>query len=546
MGVTSFNGFSFLKKTNEQKLLDRPFIKQILLILFLWVLVVAWRPYYFGFYHDDWASVVSIPHTISLFTIKKFLTTDPTRPLYLFIIYVIGLVCGTSPIRWQFTLAFVQLLCSISIMYASTFLLDRMRESIKEETRWCGAIAGILWFVFPWSLGYSAWPVMLPPDIGVVLSVWGIIVAIKSDEKFWNIVLSVSLFSLSWLIYESTWFIWIPVAMLLFSNGILNKIRLYYALKFFTISLVVQVLFVIGNRSLSTGNPTGKHLSLAILSTLKTDVALLRAELVPSLSVALADWKIYIVFGISALAVGMFGNLKRFKYSFSGFVMLAALLTGLILSAILYAAAGYSIEWTGLFSRTTLSISLYLTIASSILFGMAWINASKSIKILAVTGIMAIFIPLTASLANQSILWHKSWIEQQKILNAIPDHVVDLADATTTILMDVPRGTGPVFTFSAFWDISGAVASRKPSLIGILNETTVPHFLATVLRLGEWRTTWDGKVVRQAWCSSPNSPLWGSEAQHVYIWKYPEKKATPLVAPYDSGCSVHSAGFVGD
>ena len=213
----------FKDKSNEQKLLDRPFIKQILLILFLWVLVVAWRPYYFGFYHDDWASVVSIPHTISLFAIKNSLMKDPTRPLYPFIIYVIGLVCGKSPLRWQFTLAFVQLLCSISIMYASTFLLDRMREAVKEETRWCGAIAGILWFVFPWSLGYSAWPVMLPPDIGVVLSVLGIIVAIKSDEKIWNIVLSVSLFSLSWLIYESTWFIWVPVAILLLKNGFLNK-----------------------------------------------------------------------------------------------------------------------------------------------------------------------------------------------------------------------------------------------------------------------------------------------------------------------------------
>jgi hypothetical protein len=110
--------------------------------------------------------------------------------------------------------------------------------------------------------------------------------------------------------------------------------------------------------------------------------------------------------------------------------------------------------------------------------------------------------------------------------------VVNLANRQSLILVDAPRGTGPVYTFSAFWDISGAIIPRMTEYV---NEKK-PHAFATVARTGEWRTTWDGVIVRQAWCFAPDSPLWGLEATKLYLWKYPGQEAISVAAPYDSGC----------
>jgi hypothetical protein len=54
------------------------------------------------------------------------------------------------------------------------------------------------------------------------------------------------------------------------------------------------------------------------------------------------------------------------------------------------------------------------------------------------------------------------------------------------------------------------------------------------------RTSWDGRVVRQAWCSSPDSTLWELPAERAFLWRYAEKDAVPLQAGFAIGC-VQSA-----
>lgn len=164
---------------------------------------------------------------------------------------------------------------------------------------------------------------------------------------------------------------------------------------------------------------------------------------------------------------------------------------------------------------------------------MAWINADIMIKRVLIVSLIGIIIPLGISLLYQSKLWGKAWQEQQEILDALPQSVVDLASPSSLILFDIPHGTPPVHTFSSYWDISGAVILRMGSFVKLEE----PYAYASVARSSEWLTTWDGKIVRQYWCNNPTNPLWGLEASQLYKWIYPNTEALELVAPFEYGCN---------
>lgn len=499
-----------------------PIPKSLVLVLIVWLLLVAWRPFFFGFYHDDWSSVaLPLDRSSDLLTLLK---GDPGRPLYLIVLYGLRAVFKDHFEIWQLALALIHLFSAIGIYVAMTYLYN---GNDRNGGRSCGAVAAVLWLVVPWSLGYSAWAVMLPPDLGMLLAICAIIVVVKPGINTKRVCFSIGLLIASWLIYEATWMVWFPFAVLLLVRSFERNELRRYAMQFFILALVAQGLFVVFNRIASTQSLQGKKLSANILATLDTDWHLFLNQLLPSLvGKDLMEWS------LALLLVCVIANLPRWISSPSKWMQPICMLIGMATSVLIYAAAGYGIEWTGLFSRVTLSISFWLVFLFAGLFAMAWGGAARPVKLLALIGLLGVLSPLTYSTVQQSMLWKKSWDEQQQILRALPQSVINLANRQTLILVDAPRGTGPVYTFSAFWDISGAIILRMPEYV---NDKKPPVF-ATMARKGEWRTTWDGVMVRQAWCHSPDSPIWGLETSKLYLWEYPAQNAVAVVAPYDSGC----------
>ncbi len=496
----------------------------IFIVCMLWLGLVAWRPMVFGFYHDDWSSVAQpLDRSGSL---GEALIADPSRPLYLIILYVLRFFLTDKVVLWQALLALVHLLNALAIyrLVVCIFMDEPRRDRLLV-----GALAATLWLAYPWSLGYSAWAIMLPPDIGILLAILGVTQVMRPEPSGKRIAEALALLSLSWLIYESTWLMWLPFSLLFLARAYRHPESRLPAWRFFWLSCLLQGLFVFANRVISAQSLHGKKLSANVLATLSTDAHLFLNQLLPALPG-------FLLIGVclALLLSGVLLNLGRRIVIPMHILALASMLLGLSLSLLIYAAAGYAIEWTGLFSRVTLPISFWLSMIFACLFVLAWSGAPPYQKVIVLLASLGMTLPLCNSLIQQSRLWAKSWEQQQLILSALPQSVVDLANRQSLLLVDIPRGVAPVFTFSAFWDISGAVIARMSNYV----PDKKPHAFATVLRREEWRTTWDGKVVRQYWCHAPESPLWGMDARQVYMWTYPDVQATAMQAPFDIGCGT--------
>lgn len=487
-----------------------------------WLGLVAWRPMLFGFYHDDWSSL-ALPLDRSA-SLAELLVADPGRPLYIIILYALRFFLSEKAVLWQALLSIVHLMNALAIyrLVTCVFTDERQRDRLLA-----GTLAAALWLTYPWSLGYSAWAIMLPPDISLLLAILGITQAMRPEADGKSIAVAMALLSLSWLIYESTWLMWLPFSLILLARSLGHAGSRLFAWRFFWMSCLLQGFFIITNRMVFAQSAHSKKLSVNILSTLDTNSHLFINQLLPAVPGYLV-----IAGCLAALLVCILLNLGRVLTTPMRLLALACMLFGLSMSVLIYAAAGYAIEWTGLFSRVTLPISFWLSMIFACLFLLAWSGAARWRKIIVLLASLGVILPLCYSLIQQSRLWAKSWEEQQRILTALPQSVVDLANQQSLLLVDIPRGTAPVFTFSAFWDISGAVVPRMPNYV----YDKKPHVFATVLRKDEWRTTWDGKVVRQYWCRAPDSPLWAMDARQVYMWTYPNVQATKMHAPFEVGC----------
>ncbi len=490
----------------------------------LWLVLVAWRPMLFGFYHDDWSSV-ALPLDRSS-SVAELLIADPARPLYIIILYVLRFVFTDKVMLWHALLALVHLLNALAIY---RLVVCIFMDEPRRDRQLVGALAATLWLAYPWSLGYSAWAIMLPPDIGLLMAILGVTQVMRPGANSKGIAVALALLSLSWLIYESTWLMWLPFSLLLLARAVRHPESRLLAWRFFWMSCLLQGLLIIVNRVISAQSLHGKKLSANVLATLGTDSHLLLNQLLPALSG-------HLVIGV-CLALLLSGGLLNLSRSLAApmrILALVSMLLGLSLSVLIYAAAGYAIEWTGLFSRVTLPISFWLSVVFASLFVLAWSGAAPYRKVIVLLASLGMMLPLCHSLVEQSRLWTKSWEEQQSILTALPQSVVELANRQSLLLVDIPRGTAPVFTFSAFWDISGAIVPRMTNYV----PDKKPHAFATVLRQEEWRTTWDGDIVRQYWCNAPDRPLWGMDAKQVYLWTYPDAQATAMQAPFDIGCGT--------
>lgn len=495
----------------------------MLVLLAAWLILVLPRAAWFGFYHDDWSSVVLPPGRSA--SLGLLLADDPGRPLYVLTLHVLRPLLGHDVVLWQILLAVIQLLNAWAMASIAASLSARTN---RDDGRWLGAMAGSLWLVVPWSLGYSAWSVMLPPDIGMLLALVAIARLVRPGANTSDVNSAVGLLFLSWLIYEATWMIWLPFALVLWLRAGDRADARRLALRFLFSGGALQALFVLWNRLISAHAVAGKKLSSDILAVLQTDHYLLGHQLLDSLV-----WHRVFVLALALLLAAALLNIPRWMREPHRYLLPVCMLLGVALSAVIYAAAGYAIEWTGLFSRSTLPISVWLVLCFVGVFSLGWSGGARLTRALLVASLIGTVVPLAGTLWGQSLQWKASWDEQQRILSALPRSVVDLAGPHSLILADVPRGPAPVFTFDAFWDISGAITLRMPLARA---QAARGHMVATVLRPGEWRTTWDGTRVTQYWCSAPDSPLWSLPARRVYLWRYPQQQAGALTAPYDSGC----------
>lgn len=499
-------------------------VAPIIFILTTWLISVSWRPFLFGFYHDDW-STINLP--IDSTPLIQLLSDDITRPIYVLIIYALRLIFGPNAFVWQAFDAIINLVCSLSI-YMLFVSVMKSPSANDFSVRIGGGGAAILWLLFPWAFGYSAWPIMSPPMIGMALTCIGLSMLFLEEAKTSYKIFGAVFVVLAWLIYEAFWFVWVPFAVISFLRELKNKnIRRQYLISISILGLM-QTFAILLNRVLSSVSKASKTFNISMFDTFVSNVELLPAKLKDLLGNMYYLLGLVLIFLIIAAITASY---KR-KKSIYAFFSCLSLLFGFIGAVLLYSAAGYTLELKGLFSRTMICTSLYLAFFGGVLLQLASSDKSRITRYVSIflTSIIAIVFFVTS--VNESKYWINSWKAQKEIIENLPISMVELLEPDSIVLANIDRSIIHYDTFGAYWDISGLVYTR----IKINKAAFNNHAYATVLQKEKWYTTWDGNEVVQYFCDNLNQPLWKLKATKAYIWNYPQPELHLLEKPFKSGC----------
>lgn len=300
-----------------------------LFLLAVWIILIAWMPFVFEFYYDDWASVALPLDRYG--DLKTLLEQDPARPLYEASLYFLRPILNPYSELWHFLLALIHFFSAIAIASTASFLFTNNRKDGEV----LGSAAGVLWMAFPWSLGYCAWPIMLPPNLAMLFTVLAFWILVRPQLNMSKVNFSVLMLTASWLIYEATWMFWLPLSLVLFVRAISRQESTRYAIQFTVRAMALQLLFIAWNRFVSGTSAHAKTLSADLVAAMDVNVRLLSSQLLPSIE-ALKILGFAMLLCLPCLIM----NRKQWIKTPSIWSVPIFMLFGLLLSTVIYAVGG--------------------------------------------------------------------------------------------------------------------------------------------------------------------------------------------------------------
>jgi hypothetical protein len=491
-------------------------------VLCVWLGLTAWRPLVLGFYGDDWWSIALPVQQLSLLSMIE---ADRARAPSLLLYWALRHGLAGSAAGWQAFAAGVNLSCALMIVA----VVSRVGGSSGFLDRWSGAAAACLWLAAPWSLPYTAWPVMAVPllTVAVLASSAALLLSRRCATSTAGAAAAVP-YLLGCLIYEAIWGAFVPVVLSLALVRLRARAPLRPVLAYAIAAGVGQVLLFILNRLLSTGSMAKQISSVAVeLALYSFQIAPFQiAEAIGALSpVALAA---------TAVLAGAFIGVSFINRDVVPASIVAASLLGIAIVIVVHAAAGYGTRFVDdLIGRTAMVPTFWLAIG----FGAVARGAFADGRILRLCGTMAVAAILTVlaiSLLGRTREWAKGWTQERAVLKTFPASEAQKLAPRTFIVADIPRGGSLRGQFATFWDIAGGLVTAHPELahIFLLNgESRV-----TVLRTQDWFTEWDGSKLSQGWC--PDHLLWSYAASAVVVWDQRAGTLTPIAPGTRLGCGT--------
>jgi hypothetical protein len=492
----------------------RLFVPETAIVL-VWLAAVAWRPWVLGFVHDDWL----------LFSINEpegagSRDGGRTRPLYLWFHQLASFFLGDSAFGWHAVGALVVLVSAFALFRFFDAVIARFARSPLAARQ--AAVAGACaWMLLPWGLGYSAWPVMFPGLLSVAAFCQFAAVMVSDRPLSARLPKACIWFALCNLIYEAFWFAFVPIVVLLIALE--RERRVQTVVVAAAVLGVIQAVFVAWNRVLTYwGGGYGKYLGSDVIRGLTTSLRELPSEMAGAMGASRLLLVMTAVMLVVAAAV-MTARVRDHKYVAAiGIVILL----GTIVSAGLFAAAGYKVTGQGVFSRTTIALNVWLTLAIATFFYL--LLASRVAAIVVLSFAVTLAAVLSRGLFEQVLRWHRAWELELTALNRFPIHQLAGAKDPILLLAELPRTPRVIETFEAFWDITAALHHKYPG--------TRPPLSATVMRKGEWISRWDGQTLYQAWCFDPEKPIWILPAPRLMVWRDQDRQLSTPAGPLTIGC----------
>ena len=497
---------------------QRAIVFPVASIALAWVAFISWRPWYLGFYHDDW-SLLTVTSSYG----RKLLEGGQTRPLNVAMGYLGVSLFGTNTFAWHLYGAVLVLFTSISV-YAACYVITR--QVFEANVARVGAlVAGIAWMLYPWSLGYSAWPAMFPGLVAVGLFSTAMAILAENPSSASRIRWAGYAIVLSSLIYEAFWFAFLPVALIALAmeapRAWRNAFRVFVVLGGFQLSLVAW------NQLISHwGGGGGKQLNPNWFDI----VAYFPVRLVSGWGFSRFVVLVLCAVGAAVLLL----MITRASRPQRVVLVLAACIAGISISVALYAAAGYAIVPKGVFSRTSIAVNVWLSLGISVF--VALVLSSATSRFFRAVTIVLVLLGLT-QLAFENLReanrWTESWRNQREVLRKLPLSALEAIEAKSALVIALPTTSGMTEGLEGYWDTTAALYVTFPSLRDSIESG---RLWSTVSKNSEWLTQWDGSRLTQYWCHSPNQLLWEHRADNAYVIDIERQELRGLSRSWVSGC----------
>ncbi len=221
--------------------------------------------------------------------------------------------------------------------------------------------------------------------------------------------------------------------------------------------------------------------------------------------------------------------------------VLVVIFLGVVYSILVYAAGGYTIQFSGLGSRTMFGVSFWLAFLPALILPVG-ASLGRPIGHLSAVLMLVVIGAFSVSLLQNMQPWQRTWAFEQDLLKRFPiDEIMPHLDSNTLILVDAERPEGNIEGLEAFWDISGALHTRFPAMRAIhpYPMTIGPPLraVAAMANFSKFRSAWDGQGLSQSWCAQ-TSPVWTIAASTIVIWSYQSGKLEVRSAPFSLGCGA--------
>ena len=491
-------------------------------IFIFWAAFISWRPWSLGFYHDDW-SLLTVTSTYGIPLIEGGMT----RPLNVALGYLGVELFKNDPFLWH-SYGVLLVLSTAVCLYGCCYALTKNVLGNKEAAGAGAVVAAISWMLYPWSLGYTAWPVMFPGGVSVSLFLIATWILVENPRNAQRIRWACYCISLSSLIYEAFWFSFAPLACLVFACD--QKKDLRNALKVFLVVGAVQLFFV-GWYQLIVywGGGGGKSINYSyfdIVSYIPYRVAAgigLDSRFVAN-----------IIYFISILYVLLIWRAMRRKGV--ALVLLAASV-GSIVSVILYALAGYAMTLSGVFSRTFIGVNIWLSFSVAISVGLYLKFVPEIFKWIGICFLLVFVCFLGFENILETNRWAESWAFQRNFLINVPVAALEEIKTRSAIVFILPDRRGRVESLGSYWDMTAALYVTYPSLRKSVESGML---WMTGSKRGELLTQWDGKNISQYWCNSQKVPLWTYSVNSAYVVDVNNGRLSSLYMPWSDGCPITS------
>lgn len=461
-------------------------------IVLLWGICYIWRPFYLGFYSDDY-NVFFEPLKFQPASewLDYYANLYSNRILSGVFSYVFLSAFKTNPFLWQGFGAIVVLVESL-LFFKSLQILNALQTARLDHK--VLALISCLWIVNPFSFGFTAWPTYMVSSLCVVAFLLAFIAYFKKQ-----VFVSLILYSVSCLTLEAYYFqyvLFLGLSWIYQHRFSLRHTRLIH--HFIAFSLL-QLAFILYNRLIQGGVRKGLNLDFIftrVLGVLQNPTHWIEA-LIP------------LLIGVFFVVL-LIRNMRKIRAGSIEPYHAALLLLGFcaLVNLLLYMSVGYSIRPFGIASKTT------ITVSALFIFIVFFLGQSFPGRIHLVVIMLGIsFIPI---FIQQTIDWAESWSLQQKVIHAFPAEAVAKEGHGKTLLAIVPNRVNSVLVFEEPWALDPALRAHHP----VLNEAKInfmPHKFGT---FSATKTVYDGDQVTQVGRLSGHVLSGPKSQKEVLLWNY--------------------------